>query len=450
MFRSHVLKELSSYLDNQLPEKRRIKVESHLQACSGCRRELSRLQKLSEQLKAWQAPDLDLEFENRVKNKIVLGELEKGEEKMNKKLIPMLIPSSVLAAILLAVFLAGHVCVKKVQLAKLDHAGRYRVDRLSYSEKLKTGSESLRKESEDNYPGKSYIGNNLVPGSFSGSSVSVRNGVEERSEVMSFAKPLKSDWKIAKSVPEPITSPSVSGEGSLIVVSPVLPATAEGEKVIRNAQLILEVADGRGTYKKASEICQELGGYLSSSRFYKDNEGREAGIITMRIPKDKFSEAQDKLSTLGKVEDVTTDSQDVTRAYNNLKTQLDTSMIVYDKMLEALKKRQVTIPEAMRLESELTPIRAKIEELKNKIEYLDNAVSFATVYLNFHEPEVSAKALSESKSIIKDSMLAAGISGIKFLAGAIPIAMVIGVLALVVLVIVLLVKYLVNSFSKKG
>ncbi len=442
MFRSHVLKELSSYLDNQLPEKRRIKVESHLQACSGCKRELSRLQRLSEQLKAWQAPDLDLEFENRVKNKIVLGELEKGEVKMNKKLISILIPSGALAAIFLIVFLAGQVCVKKVQLAKLDHAGRYRVDRLSYQEKPKMVSESLSKESEYNYPRKSYSENNYVSGSLSGSSVAIQNGFEDKQEP---------NWQIFKNIADSAPHyPTNSGEGSLIVVSPVLPATTEGEKVIRNAQLILEVVDGRGTYKKASEICQELGGYLSSSRFYKDKEGREAGAITMRIPKDKFSAAQDKLSTLGKVEDITTDSQDVTRAYNNLKTQLDTSMIVYDKMLEALKKRQVSIPEAMRLESELTPIRAKIEELKNKIEYLDNAVSFATVYLNFHEPKVSAKALSESKSIIKDSMLAAGISGIKFLAGAIPIAMVIGVLALVVLVIVLLIKYLFNSFLKKS
>lgn len=439
MFRSHVLQELSSYLDNQLSQKRRLKVESHLQACSGCRLELSRLQKLSEQLKGCPAPDLGPEFDNRVKNKIVLGELEKGEEKMNKKLISILIPSGALAAILLVVFLAGQVGVKKVQLAKLDHAARYRADRLNYLEKPKTQSESLGKESEGYYQGKAYRGNNYVTGSLSGSSAAVHNGFADKSEVRSL--------NIPDSAPN---YPAGSGEGSLIVVSPVLPATAEGEKVIRVAQLVLEVADGKEAYKKASGICLELGGYLSSSRFYKDQEGREAGVITMRIPKDKFAAAQDKLATLGKVEDITTDSQDVTREYNSLKTQLDTSMIVYDKMLEALKKRQVTIPEAMRLESELTPIRARIEDLKNKIEQLDNAVSFTTVTLNFHEPKVSEKALSQSRNIIKDSMLAAGISGIKFLAGVIPAAMVIGVMLLVVLGIVLLGKYLVNSFTKKS
>jgi hypothetical protein len=448
MFRRHVLEELNRYLDNQLSEKRKTKVEKHLMDCQMCSQELSKLKKLSEKLKAWQAPDLGPEFDNRVRNQIVLGELERGEVKMKNKLIPILIPSGALAAILLVVFVVGQVYVKR-----------------GYEGRLKGASDDLGETFDPSYynatyyASKSQISNRLGSGNLSklaGRRGYIdRTGVDEgavasthvsRYEETAVATTLGQQQDIFTTYKQP----TVSGEGSVIVISPVLPATAEGEKVIRNAQIILEVIDGRNTYKRASEICQELGGYLSSSKFYKDNEGREAGTITMRIPKDKFAIAQDRLSALGKIENITTDSKDVTLEYANLKTQLDTSMIVYNKMLEALQKRQVTIPDAMRIEHELTPIRTKIEDLKNKIEYLDNAVSFTTMILNFHEPRVSEKALMESKNIIKESMLTARINSVKLLAKAIPVALVVIIWVAVVLVVVLPVKYLIIRLFKKN
>lgn len=236
------------------------------------------------------------------------------------------------------------------------------------------------------------------------------------------------------------TQQTQPGTPSVIVIQPVLPATGEGEKIIRTAQVRLEVEDGKQTYTKASEICQELGGYLAASSFYKDAEGREAGTITMRIPKDKFLTALDKLSALGKVEKMDSNSQDVSQEYTNLKTQLDISMVVYNKMLEALQKRQVTIPEAIRMESELTPVLRKIEDLKNRIERLNNAISFTTVNLNFHEPKVSLKVLNENKSYIKQSLITAQINAVKFFVNVLPFMAVAIVSFVIILAIALLLK----------
>jgi hypothetical protein len=238
--------------------------------------------------------------------------------------------------------------------------------------------------------------------------------------------------------------------GSVIVVQPVLPATGQGEKIIRTADIQLEVEDGKAAYKKALAICQELGGYMASSNFYKDAAGREAGTISMRIPKDKFESAIDQLSALGKVEASDTNSQDVSQEYNNLKNQLDTSMIVYNKMLEALQKKQATIPEAMRIESELTPVLRKIQDLKNRIEYLNNAVSFTTVNVRMHEPAVSVKVLKDSKQQIKESLLNTGINTIRFIAGAIPVAILLIFWVLILLGAALLVKYVVVKLFKRG
>ena len=74
-------------------------------------------------------------------------------------------------------------------------------------------------------------------------------------------------------------SEAQGGQGSVIIVQPVLPATGEEEKIIRSAEVRLEVEDGKVTYNKLSGICKEFNGYLGSSKFYKDKEGRESGMI---------------------------------------------------------------------------------------------------------------------------------------------------------------------------
>jgi hypothetical protein len=430
MFRGHVRKDLSAYLDNQLSKEKKEKVEKHLVDCVNCREELSRLKQLSEQLKAWQTPDLGDDFDSRVKHQIVLGELEKGEVKMNKKLIPQWIPSSALVVVLLVAIIVGQNYVKR-----------------GWEGRLKSAPDDMGEPFE---PAKYTEKLALSDGQYEPYYLKSDSGARDQVRIAQrMATESAAEWKQEASNVPPATAPADSGEGSVIVVYPVLPATVQGDKVIRNALIKLEVNDGTGAYKKALQICQELGGYLSSSRFYKDNEGREAGTIIMRIPKDNFGSAQDKLSTLGKVEDITTDSRDVTPEYNSLKTQLETVKIIYDKMLEAFKKRQVTIPDAIRQESELAPIRSKMENLTNRIAQLDNSISFTTITLAFHEPKVSEKTLRESGNIIKESMITAKINSIKFMANAFPTLIVTGILVVIGLVVFLLVKPLIDRFFKK-
>ncbi|MFH1202050.1 MAG: DUF4349 domain-containing protein [Candidatus Omnitrophota bacterium] len=440
---NHVQKDLSSYLDNQVSDKRRLEIENHLKDCPLCSEELLKLKALTQKLKAWQAPTLGPDFDNSVRNKIVLGELERSEVKMKKKTLAVLIPSGVLAGILIIAFLFTQTYVRRAVQGRLSGTG----DDIS-------GLGGSKLASTRGYTGKDHYGD----------IDNTRYNEEKEGLKITeiFSQKGEPYRKIAKSAPDSAvrSGAEYNGEieppptgGSVIVIQPVLPATGQGEMIIRTANVMLEVEDGKEAYKKASSLCQELGGYLSSSNFYKDAEGREAGSITMRIPKDKFLTALDRLSTLGKIENINSNSQDVSQEYGHLKSQLDTAMIVYNKMLEALQRRQVTISEAMRLESELTPVRQRIENLKNKIEALNNAVSFTTITLNFHEPRVSAKVLQESGQSIRESLITAKINAVKFVASlikAIPALIVVGFWFLLALGVILLVKYAIVKIFRRG
>jgi hypothetical protein len=451
MNKCHLFKELSSYLDNQLSEEQKLRMDEHLKTCSMCSQELSRLRALSEKLKAWQIADLDASFDASVRDEIVARELERGEVKMKKKTIAILVPSGVLAGILVMIFL-GQFYIKggyqgKLRQAADDIGGTYariglasRTGSASFGLGQKSGYEPYyfaQKASSD----YAFELKNALP--------AAKKDYAMSNEVMSLRRGLGSEG--AAGIPSTQAySDTQAYQGSVIVIQPVLPATGEGEKIIRSAEVRLEVEDGKTAYKKALEICQELGGYLAASNFYKDAEGRESGTITMRIPKDKFLTALDKINALGKVESSFTNSQDVGQEYANLRTQLDTTMIVYNKMLEALQKRQATIPEAMRLESELTPVLRRIEELKNKLDYLNNAVSFTTITVNFHEPQVSAKVLKETRGYIQQRLLIARINAVKFFANAIPAIVPVVVWIIIIAGAVLLIKYWVTRLFKRG
>ncbi len=476
------LKDISSYLDSQLSENKKLRMEEHLKQCKACNEELANLRALSQKLKSWQAPVLDLTFDSLVKNKIVALELAKETGKMKRKTLSILIPSGAVAGILIVSFLSFQMYMKnsaggRLKLGVDEIGGLYEpyysessydgksaqdrgnkkqvqsVDMAHRSQTMASADKFLRLQSSANnkedskekssgvYHNEGREGVNFFSpdADFEGQSIVGRRGVGElaKSELDVYAR-------------KRIDAGFQSGEGSVIVIQPTLPATGVGEMIIRSAELTLEVESGKEVYRKIADICREFGGYQAESNFSKDTAGRESGRVTLRIPKDKFLSALDKLSELGKVKANNTYSQDVSQDYANLKAQLDAAMVVYNKMLEALQKRQTSITEAVRLESELTPVLRKIENLKNQIEKLNNLTSFTTITVNFYEAEVSAKVLEETKQLVKENMLAAKINAVRYFAKNLPfLGLVVG-LAIVAFVVILLCATLITHLTKRG
>lgn len=469
MFTRHVVKELSAYLDNQLSEKEKLTVEKHLKGCESCRKELSGLKLISEKLKAIPAPDLGPFFEETVKEMIRAPQgLERGEVKMKKKTWYLVVPSGILAGILLFVFV-GQMYMKRSLQGRIGQTADETGESFASARNYSGGKDYTMAEggsvsrgtlySKASLPQNSIVHQGISAQQFESSNVPIAvihantntvsgEDIYRERYYLTAENGLDLEKKEAQRFAESRTA--YQDNASVIVIQPTLPATGQGAYIIRTAEVRLEVENGQDTYKKTSELCQELGGYLAASNFYEDGEGRQAGTVTMRIPKDKFLTALDKLSALGKVEGSSTQSQDVSQEYANLKAQMDASMVVYNKMLEALQKRQNTIPEAVRMESELTPVLQRIANLKNKMEALNNSVSFTTVNLYFHEAAVSAKVLKEAGQDIQKSMLAAKINAVRFLGRALPIGIVVITLVVVLLAAGILVVNLVKKLFKRG
>ncbi|GAH25699.1 unnamed protein product, partial [marine sediment metagenome] len=92
--------------------------------------------------------------------------------------------------------------------------------------------------------------------------------------------------------------------------------------IVRTAEIALVVNDVAIALDRVTDLAENLGGYVVSSKRWKEEE-RLAGIITIRVPAEDFGDAMEALRKLAV--DVThedTSSKDVTEEYVDLSAKL--------------------------------------------------------------------------------------------------------------------------------
>jgi hypothetical protein len=207
-----------------------------------------------------------------------------------------------------------------------------------------------------------------------------------------------SDIQLAsEGAPEPsseervfLASPSENG-GETIEV-PEIEHFDEGEadvigvKIIYSGNVDIEVEDFDTAYTQVKSMVEGYDGYVSDSNVYTTPAGKKRGVITVRVPKEKFQKVIDGVSDLGTVKTLTTSAQDVTLEYTDLSSRLKNLKTQEDRLLELLDMA-VNVSDLLTIEKELERIRENIEIIQGRLNYLDNKVGFSTLTIVLHEPE---------------------------------------------------------------
>ncbi|HXD08806.1 MAG TPA: DUF4349 domain-containing protein [Anaerolineales bacterium] len=160
-------------------------------------------------------------------------------------------------------------------------------------------------------------------------------------------------------------------------------------KIIKNADVRLQVKDTNVAVNRATQIISDLGGYIISSRiWYQDYFGNNLmyASITIGVPVDEFEHALTRLRELAvKVLDETASGEDVTDQYVDLQSQLTNLEATRARIQEFLQDAK-TVDEALRINQELANIEAQIEQIKGRMNFISDRSAFSTITINF-EPE---------------------------------------------------------------
>ena len=148
--------------------------------------------------------------------------------------------------------------------------------------------------------------------------------------------------------------------------------------IVHTADAVIVVKDIAGAIDQVDELAQEFGGWVVSS----DRSSRHSGSIAIRVPAPSLNQVIKRLEQMAiDVESMALSSQDVTDEYVDSQSRL-TSLRATEAVLLNLLNQAAKVEDALKVQSEITQVQLRIEEMQGRIKFLEQTSAFSLVNVN--------------------------------------------------------------------
>lgn len=158
--------------------------------------------------------------------------------------------------------------------------------------------------------------------------------------------------------------------------------------IIRNAYLDLVVRDTEAALDEINNVVDDLGGFvvqMSVSQY----GGAKRGSVELRVPAEKLDEALDAFRGLAtEVQSENVSGQDVTDEYVDLQSRLRSKEATEAKLLEFLDEAEDT-EAALSVYAQLERIQTEIEVLKGRMQFLEQSAAMSSVSISLTPDELA-------------------------------------------------------------
>ncbi|MCA1815390.1 MAG: DUF4349 domain-containing protein [Acidobacteria bacterium] len=200
-------------------------------------------------------------------------------------------------------------------------------------------------------------------------------------------------------------------------------------KVIRNAELTIELDSPVEAQRRIASIAESHGGFVVTSESRQDDRARGAQAaqivsVEMRVPAADFDAVINAVRGVGgRVRDEKISGKDVTEEYIDLEARLKAQRALEAQILEIMKRAQ-RVSDALEVNEQLAQVRSEIERLEGRRRFLENQSSLSTIKITIEPPAPLVSA--ETTGFFSNVRRAFG-DGVDFAA-----ALVVGVIRVVV------------------
>jgi hypothetical protein len=156
--------------------------------------------------------------------------------------------------------------------------------------------------------------------------------------------------------------------------------------VIRTGQAFIEVDRVDPAILKIRQLAAQVGGYITNSSISGGHDQVRQATFELKIPAPKYDPAVDLLSTIGKVETVSSTAQDVGEEFVDVTARVTNSRRLEERLISLLANRTGKLDEVLRVERELARVREEIERYEGRLRYLSARVALSTLTITVHEP----------------------------------------------------------------
>ncbi len=158
--------------------------------------------------------------------------------------------------------------------------------------------------------------------------------------------------------------------------------------IVKTGNISIEVEKYDESEKAITDITNKHNGYVSSSNSTLSSAGKKQGVITLRVPVEKFDIILSEISTIGKVVSENVTSSDITEEYIDLEARQKTQKELEQRLLKLLNEKTSQLTEILEIEEKLASVRQKIESFEGKMKYLKSQASYSTIKISLYEPNL--------------------------------------------------------------
>lgn len=185
--------------------------------------------------------------------------------------------------------------------------------------------------------------------------------------------------------PQALANPPQANQGAG-AAKPQAPAEQFERKIIRTADVRLVVSD----FDKAEQELRNLigrfrGVYVAQAETTGSAGSPRQGHWKIRVPVPDFESFLDAVSQLGVPERRSVDAQDVTEEYYDLETRIKNKKVEEQRLLKHLEQSTGKLDEILKVEREISRVRAEIEQGEGRLRLLANLTSLTTVDVAIRE-----------------------------------------------------------------
>ncbi len=168
-------------------------------------------------------------------------------------------------------------------------------------------------------------------------------------------------------------------------------ALAAERKIIRNANLSIEVNSPTETQRKIASIAESHQGFVvTTEATQRQTENRTKPEITVnlvvRVPASQFSQTMEEIRGAGlRVIQEKVAGQDVTEEFMDLEARIKNQEALETQFIEIMK-RAGKVEDALSVQRELAEVRTEIEKLEGRQRFLENQASLSTITVTLQPP----------------------------------------------------------------
>ena len=209
------------------------------------------------------------------------------------------------------------------------------------------------------------------------------------------------ETKAAAESQRPATSPGLAAKDGTVQFKKVSldqsekaeeTSAAADRKIIRNADLTMEVSSTTDTQHRIASIAESHGGFVVTSEA-KQRESTEPAKrmldirLVVRIPENRFGPALDQIRGLTtNLTEEKVSGQDVTEEFIDLEARIRTQKALEAQFLQIMRQTG-EIVDALEVQRQIAEVRSDIERLEGRKRFLENRSALSTITVNIMAPK---------------------------------------------------------------